>query len=536
MTTEQISVYLGNNPKDNQKVFWIPKDGNNPHLIAVGGSGSGKTETLKVIMLELKKQKVNSLVFDFHNDFKVFADKKSLIQIDKATLHPLEVQINETPLEVAYKVSKMISKVFSLGEVQEAIIRDAIKLFYTKSGIKDLKEKNNGNVKLLPFREFREVLHEGEIKSTGIPKLIAKISVLFDVDLFMNADSSSVSLANIVKQLSVIELLELPTDEVKTLVADLLLNKLVNYLYIKGESDDYWLYVIIDEAHRMMYDGSPVELLLRESRKYGVGIILASQRPTDFSETILANTGTIIAFKASLDKDAVFLSKQLRIPKENFQKLKDPGLGYFYSKDDSVKVQVIQVEDRPEFQEIAEKFDEDDANEYFLKEQERIKSEKERVESLVKGSKQSLERIKELENELNQLQGEVERKNYLVAKSEKEIDLLNKENIKLSHENDKLSEKLKREEKSTERINEMLDKVEKEKQGEIAFLQNKIKHIYVVIDGEKSSLLTRKAVHNILEKIDFGLKFKPNNTSCKKCFNEVSEKEKYCDFCGEKTK
>lgn len=300
MTTEQISVYLGNNPKDNQKVFWIPKNEKNPHLITVGGSGSGKTETLKAIMLELKKQKVNSLIIDFHKDFKVFAD--NLIQIDKATLHPLEVQINETPLEVAYKVSKMISKVFSLGEVQEAIIRDAIKLFYTKSGIKDLKEKNNGNVKLLPFREFREVLHESEIKGAGIPKLIAKISVLFDVDLFMNADSSSVSLDSIIKKSSVIELLELPTDEVKTLVADLLLNKLVNYLYIKGKSDDYWLYVVIDEAHRMMYEGSPVELLLRESRKYGVGIILASQRPTDFSETILANSGTILAFQESLDK------------------------------------------------------------------------------------------------------------------------------------------------------------------------------------------------------------------------------------------
>ena len=182
---------------------------------------------------------------------------------------------------------------------------------------------------------------------------------------------------------------------------------------------------------------------------------------------------------------------------------------------------------------------------------------------------------------MNQLQGEVERKKYLVARSEKEMDVLHRENIQLSHENDKLSEKLKREEEETARINELLDKVEKDKKEigilqkeniklnhkneefsekikrgeenikrinelldkveenkdqEIAFLQNKIKHIYVVIDGEKSSLLTRKAVHNILEKIDFGLKFKPNNTSCKKCFNGVSEKEKYCDFCGEKTK
>ncbi|MBS3137553.1 DUF87 domain-containing protein [Candidatus Woesearchaeota archaeon] len=532
MTTKKISVYLGNNPSG-EKVFWTPKNENNPHLITVGGSGSGKTETLKAIMLELKNQKINSLIFDFHKDFKVFAD--NLVQIDKATLHPLEVQINEKPLDVAYKVSKMIANVFSLGEVQEAIIRDAIKEFYHKSGIKDLKQENDGSLKLLPFREFKEILRYSDIKGSGIQTLIAKISVLFDVDFFMNADSTSVSLESIIKQLSVIELSGFPTDEVKALVADLLLNKLINYLYtVKGKSDEYWLYVVIDEAHRMMYAGSPVELLLRESRKYGVGIILASQRPTDFSETILANAGTILAFKASLDKDAVFLSKQLRVPKENFQKLKDSGLGYclFSSKDDSEKVQITQAKNRPGYKEIAEKFDEDDASELFKKEQERIKKEKEKIDSLVKGSKQSVERIKELENGMNQLQGEVERKNYLVAKSEKEMDALHKENVKLSHENDKLSEKLKREEKSTERAHEKLDQAE----AEILFLQNKVKHIKVVVEEEKKSFLTRTAANNIMGKIDFGLKVKSNSSFCKNCFNEVSEKEKYCDFCGEKAK
>ena len=114
------------------------------------------------------------------------------------------MQINEKPLDVAYKVSKMIANVFSLGEVQEAIIRDSIKQFYMKSGIKDLKEKNEGKINLLPFRFFKDILYESEIKAPGIQKLIAKISVLFDVDLFMNADSTSVSLDSVIKKLSVI--------------------------------------------------------------------------------------------------------------------------------------------------------------------------------------------------------------------------------------------------------------------------------------------------------------------------------------------
>ena len=448
----QISIFLGHNPTNKKKLLWVPDLEKNPHLITIGGSGSGKTETLKAIMLELKNQKVNSLILDFHNDFKVFAD--NLVQIDEATLHPLEVQINEKPLDVAYKVSKMIANVFSLGEVQEAIIRDSIKQFYMKSGIKDLKEKNDGKINLLPFRFFKDILYESEIKAPGIQKLIAKISVLFDVDLFMNADSTSVSLDSVIKKLSVIELLGFPTDEVKSLVGDLLLNKLINQLYIKGKTDEYWLYVVIDEAHRMMYPGSPVELLLRESRKYGVGVILASQRPTDFSETILANAGTIVAFQTSLDKDAVFLSKQLRINKEKFQKLNDAGLGYvlFSSQDDSQKVQIVPVGERKEFKEIEQSFDEDEASEYFIKEQTRLKKEKAKLDLLEEKNKKYEEMIRELRQDIHALKGEIERKVYVIELSKKEVKSIEKENIVLSHENDKLESRLKAKEKEVEKM------------------------------------------------------------------------------------
>ena len=544
----KLSIYLGNDPNYNQKINWIPKNEKNPHVIAVGGSGSGKTETLKAIMLELKNQKVNSLILDFHNDFKVFAD--NLVQIDEATLHPLEVQINEKPLDVAYKVSKMIANVFSLGDIQEAIIRDSIKQFYYASGIKNLKEKNDGNLTLLPFRNFKDILYESEIKGSGVQKLIAKISVLFDVDLFMNADSTSVSLDSIIKKLSVIELLEFPTDEVKSLVADLLLNKLINQLYIKGKTDEYWLYVVIDEAHRMMYPGSPVELLLRESRKYGVGIILASQRPTDFSETILANSGTIVAFQASLNKDAVFLSNQLRINKEKFQKLKDAGLGYvlFSSDDDSQKVQIVPVKDREEYKEIAENFDEDEASEYFIKEQNRIKKEKKKFESLEEKNKKFQTKTQELNETMHSLKGELERKKYSLEISKKEIKELKKENIHLSHENDKLSSKLNSKEKNLERIEKLNEKINndlKEIKEELkdneestkAFadkIVHKLRNIKYIIEDEKNNSIIKKNYTTLLEKINFKLSDNKKIKFCKECSNELSEKEKYCDVCGEK--
>ena len=276
----------------------------------------------------------------------------------------------------------------------------------------------------------------------------------------MEADGTSLSLDTIIKNLSVIELLDFPTDEVKALVADLLLKKLINFLYIKGKCEDYWLYIIIDEAHRMMYPGSPVELLLRESRKYGVGIILASQRPTDFSETILANAGTIIAFQESLDKDAVFLSKQLRIPKVNFQKLKTAGLGYylFSSNDEAEKIQISPVKDRKEYKEIYKNFDEEERSDYFNKELRRIKKEKDRYKALEESNQKQDETIKELEKEISLLNGTMERKDYLLNKHDIEVKSYEKEIIKISHENDKLFDKLDLKHKKIEELEKKIKK------------------------------------------------------------------------------
>ena len=57
-------------------------------------------------------------------------------------------------------------------------------------------------------------------------------------------------------------------------------------------------FVILDEAHKLAFvPGSPTEKLLREGRKFGLGLILASQQPEDFSRVAFANTATKMVFQ-----------------------------------------------------------------------------------------------------------------------------------------------------------------------------------------------------------------------------------------------
>ncbi len=256
-TQSDISILLGNSTLSNRSnISWMPKKEKNPHLLTVGASGSGKTETLKSIIFELRNKTVNCLIFDFHNDFNVLSE--NTLNFEKATLHPFEIQPNEMPLDVVYRVSKMIANLFRFGEIQESIIRDAIKIFYKHSGIRDLKKCNNQGYDLLPFSDFLNILQNYEITGTDVKRIIAKLSILFDVDLFMNADANSIPFERLIKGTTVLNLLNFPTDEVKSFIADLLLKKLINHLYMKGKSENIWLYCFIDEAHRMMYPDSSV--------------------------------------------------------------------------------------------------------------------------------------------------------------------------------------------------------------------------------------------------------------------------------------
>ena len=130
-------------------------------------------------------------------------------------------------------------------------------------------------------------------------------------------------------------------DEVKKIVSEILISKLIQYSYLLEQTKLLRLFCIIDEAHRMVYPGSPLDNLFRESRKYGIGVILASQRATDFNEILLSQSGSIMTFKQNLIKDARHIAKN-RFAEDDVLMRARPGEG-FIKFSNSQKPTHIQV-------------------------------------------------------------------------------------------------------------------------------------------------------------------------------------------------
>jgi len=69
------------------------------------------------------------------------------------------------------------------------------------------------------------------------------------------------------------------------------------------------LLLVIDEAHRFVPEGSTTSAsrtlatIAKEGRKYGVGLMLVSQRPTELDHAILSQCGSIVALRLTSPSD-----------------------------------------------------------------------------------------------------------------------------------------------------------------------------------------------------------------------------------------
>lgn len=74
------------------------------------------------------------------------------------------------------------------------------------------------------------------------------------------------------------------------------------------------LLIVLEEAHNYLHNGKAsiasrtVQRIAREGRKYGIGLMLVTQRPSELDETVLSQCGTIVALRMNNNKDRAYVS------------------------------------------------------------------------------------------------------------------------------------------------------------------------------------------------------------------------------------
>jgi hypothetical protein len=327
----RLSAYLGSNKEG--PVSWQPLALPNPHLVAVGGSGSGKSQTIKAVAHDLRKATA-VVILDVHGD----------LAIDGAVTHELHFEsrygINPLVLSLDPKgggptaqkeiVRTRLQRTFApMGSVQLGVLDDLLQRCYAACGITQ-EEAASWRREPPTFANLEGLLEEEIARKKNPERLQAlktKISSVFDCRIF-----SKPALPIAARGITRVDMSRLGL-EIQFLASDVLLRHLFREAMLAGEAAEGELrYVfVVDEAKLLVARGKDdplgiINRLASEARKYGVGLLLASQDLDHFSRDILNNVATKLVLMHAETAIRTTAGKLL-LEKEQLQALKEPFVG-----------------------------------------------------------------------------------------------------------------------------------------------------------------------------------------------------------------
>jgi hypothetical protein len=273
----------------------------NPHVSITGETGSGKTQAIKVVLLDLRQAQVPVLILDFKDDYSQgdYAQEQGLRMHDASMgglpfspmIPPLDTQSGRVSvINHVHQLSEIIKRIYRLGDQQAYRLREALKEVYERKGIPLQPFVPAGGTTYPPFEEVEAVLRATRDNDA----LLGRLSPIFDLSLFSTSQDES-AFSQLAATSNVVRLSQLPGDEVKNAVAEFLLMALYNHLVRLPHPHRLERLLVLDEAWRLVQ--SPfMEPLLREGRAFGLGVLLASQFPADFPAAVAGSTGTKLFF------------------------------------------------------------------------------------------------------------------------------------------------------------------------------------------------------------------------------------------------
>jgi len=279
------------------------------HILIVGSTGSGKTNTAAVIAEGAKEKGIKVLILDWHGEYtkltqgaKVYS-KEGLPRIDPLGSNKIE----ETVELLGDALDLTEPQRFLAYVVLQRLV--AMRQFDLTSFLTVLKEIDDDSYWIR------------DVKYALMRKLI--FTLVGDGQKFFSRENS-VNAYNVVERLFdsnddlvLIDLSVIDSDVLKRLYAMFLLLYVSQYL--KKNPNSYRILVVLDEAQNYFINKNNIiiDRIIREWRKFGLFLCLVTQSPSSISEEVLknANTKIIHTIKSNIDKkiivDSTALDKDL---------------------------------------------------------------------------------------------------------------------------------------------------------------------------------------------------------------------------------
>jgi DNA phosphorothioation-dependent restriction protein DptH len=317
--TADNGVYVGDDFDYGDPLYWNPQQAGevtNPHLMIMGESGSGKTYAVQCLVAELAQRSIPSILFDYGESFelqqldpqftKFTGIREHLIGEEGLPINPMQIFPKDTqgPRSVAARVSDVFDAAYRLGDIQRKVVVDAIRLAFERSGFSET-DSSTWNRELPSLLTLQNVLEEMSadkdyLNYKNAAGVAARLMTFFMLTSFRSDMTWSWKslLTDSEHKVHVLQFRGLEGKTQRVLV-ELLLWHLFYFLKSSGQNP-LRLYCVLDEAHHLSFrEGGPTNMLLREARKFGLGVLFASQQPEDFSPVAFSNSASKLVFQTS---------------------------------------------------------------------------------------------------------------------------------------------------------------------------------------------------------------------------------------------
>lgn len=352
----------------------IPVNGNkffNKHIAIVGSTGSGKSHTLATIIQRAISEKEGNfalnnshvVIFDIHSEYKAAFPNANLIDTKNLVLPYwmlnsdelqelfLDTDSNDHNQRYIFKQAVVDNRKLNFGgsDLDKAKIHFDSPLYFDIEKVLEFSVEKN-----------EEVIDIGDVYASGAKKgepkttngsLHGKLTNFVNrlenkindkrLDFLLGDKTKTITFEDTLKQLigykessnsnvTVIDLSGVPFEVLSITVS--LISRILfeyGYIYKRLRSEKYAaekinnnipLLLVYEEAHKYVptsdlvkYRASKnsIERIAKEGRKYGVTLLLASQRPSEISETIFSQCNNFIAMRLTNPNDQNYVKKLL---------------------------------------------------------------------------------------------------------------------------------------------------------------------------------------------------------------------------------
>jgi hypothetical protein len=329
------------------------------HFAIFGSSGSGKTSTTSVILRAILERLPNAhmILLDPHNEYEgAFAG-----MTERLTLQTLRLPYWMLQFKELCAVFKVLPETDYAPEVK--ILREAVvqaKTLY--AGMSSGSSGSGGAVtgmrtgqpagtpgtsaalnldSPVPFRlsDFRRIVNDMMGKLDNPEAIQSYLRVLnrleelttddrygfmfgpqFVRDVMQEVICQLTRIPVEGKPITTIDLSDIP-EEIVDVVVSVVFRTVFSFAVWSGEEGAVPTVLVCEEAHRYLWDdrsGRTISLAVhaagqvaKEGRKYGVGLGVISQRPSEVSPSIVSQCGTIISLRLGNERDLAFVKNAL---------------------------------------------------------------------------------------------------------------------------------------------------------------------------------------------------------------------------------